>query len=318
MSETGSAAPHWPSNPDPLGDALHVLRMDGVFYSRSELRAPFGLALPAMPDCLMFHVVLEGECLLLTDADRISLRAGSFVLLPHGNGHHLADAPGRACTALDAAPRQQLGDHYEHLQLGGEGSRALMICGVVRFRQPMAQRLLTLLPDAVVLDAQAMPEHEWIVDTLQFIAAEAQRARPGGEAVLTRLADILVIQAIRHWLDAASASEQGWLAAMKDRQIGHAMTLMHRNPGDAWTVDALARAVAMSRSAFAARFTQLVGMPAMQYLTTLRMQQAQLDLRNPDASLASIAERMGYQSEAAFSRAFKRHIGISPGAARRQ
>lgn len=315
MSEPDLPALQWPVSHDPVGEALHVLRMDGVFYSRSELRAPFGLALPPMPDCLMFHVMLEGQCQLFTDTRQIRLGAGDFALLPHGVGHRLADSPDSACIGLAAAPRRLLGDRYESLQLGGQGAQALLLCGAVHFRQPAAQRLLALLPEIIVLDARSMPEPGWIEGTVRVIANEAQRARPGGEAVLTRLADILVIQAIRQWLQ-DSSSEHGWLAALKDRQIGQAMALMHRSPGDDWSVDALARAVAMSRSAFAARFTQLVGMPAMHYLTTLRMQQAQQELRNPESSLASIAERLGYQSEAAFSRAFKRHTGLTPGSVR--
>jgi AraC-like DNA-binding protein len=158
---------------------------------------------------------------------------------------------------------------------------------------------------------------EWIQSTLRFMATEARQVRPGGEAVITRLADILVIQAIRSWIAQDPAAQTGWLGALQDRQIGHAISLIHRDPARAWTLASLAAEVAMSRSAFAARFTELVGEPAMHYLARWRMHVALTWLREEEAPLGDLALRLGYQSEAAFSRAFKRFIGVSPGAARR-
>ena len=147
---------------------------------------------------------------------------------------------------------------------------------------------------------------------------EARALRPGGETVITRLADVLVIQALRAWLQEAPAAQQGWLGALQDPQLGRALTLIHREPGRDWTVASLAQAVAMSRSAFAARFTERVGEPAMHYLLRWRMHAALGWLREEGASLGEAASRAGYQSEAAFSRAFKRVTGQSPGAARRE
>jgi AraC-like DNA-binding protein len=153
--------------------------------------------------------------------------------------------------------------------------------------------------------------------TLRLMAVEARQARPGGEAVMTRLADILVIQAIRSWLETDPAARKGWLGALRDRQIGPALTLIHRDPARPWTVAALARERAMSRSAFAARFTALVGEPAMQYVTRWRMQLAYSQLEEEGATVAELARRFGYRSEAAFARAFKRVVGMPPGEVRR-
>jgi AraC-like DNA-binding protein len=152
--------------------------------------------------------------------------------------------------------------------------------------------------------------------TLRLIAAEAQTLRPGGEAVITRLSDILVIQAIRSWIENDPAGQSGWLGALQDPQIGRAISLVHRDPARAWTVASLARELAMSRSAFAARFTQLAGEPVMRYVTRWRMHVALDWLREDGVSVAELASRLGYESEAAFSRAFKRTIGVSPGAVR--
>jgi AraC-like DNA-binding protein len=158
---------------------------------------------------------------------------------------------------------------------------------------------------------------EWIQSTLRLMAAEARELRPGGETIVTRLADILVIQAIRAWIEQDPAAQTGWLGALKDHQIGRALTLIHREPAHDWSVASLADEVAMSRSAFAARFTQLVGETPMYYVTRWRMQVAQNVLQVGDATVGEIALRLGYGSEAAFSRAFKRFHGIPPGAVRR-
>jgi transcriptional regulator GlxA family with amidase domain len=153
--------------------------------------------------------------------------------------------------------------------------------------------------------------------TIRFIAQEARQRLPGSETVITRLADILVIQAIRTWIESVREQERGWIAALHDRQIGKAMTLMHRQPERDWRVASLAREIGMSRSGFSARFTTLVGESVLQYLTGLRMQLAHRELRQSVDSLAKIAERVGYHSEPAFNRAFKRVVGVPPGAVRR-
>jgi AraC-like DNA-binding protein len=149
------------------------------------------------------------------------------------------------------------------------------------------------------------------------MAAEAHELRPGSEAVITRLGDILVIQAIRSWLETDPAAKTGWLGALQDEQIGRAIALIHRDPARNWTVASLADELAMSRSAFAARFTELVDEPAMQYVTRWRMQVAVSALRNDGATVGELASRLGYRSEAAFARAFKRVIGVPPGAVKR-
>jgi len=180
-----------------------------------------------------------------------------------------------------------------------------------------AGRLIGLLPKLIRVDTWQSPEMEWIQSTLRFIAAEAQQLNAGGETVITRLADILVIQAVRAWIAHAPAAQTGWLGALRDRQIGRAIAMIHRDPACNWTVATLAGRVGMSRSAFSARFTQLVGESAMRYAVRWKMQAALAQLQETDASLTELATRLGYDSDAAFSRAFKRIVGVSPGAARR-
>ncbi|WP_143753718.1 AraC family transcriptional regulator [Caballeronia arationis] len=307
-----------PASTDPLGEALHFLRMSGTFYCRSEFSAPWALELPAFEDCLMFHVVTAGQCVLEVDGvEPCLLRPGDLALVPHGAGHRLANEPGVAAAKLFDLPRETVSSRYEILRHGEGGAPTTMICAVVHFDHPAAQRLIGLLPKLIRVDTWQSPEIEWIQSTLRFIAAEAQQPNAGGEAVITRLADILVIQAVRAWIAHAPAAQTGWLGALRDRQIGRALAMIHRNPERNWTVATLADALGMSRSAFSARFTQLVGEPAMRYAVRWKMQAALTQLRETDASLGEMASRLGYDSDAAFSRAFKRVVGVAPGAARR-
>ena len=213
-------------------------------------------------------------------------------------------------------PHDFVTDRYAIIRHGGGGAGTTLVCGAVRFDHPAARSLIALLPSTIHLAEPDRSGAEWLPATLRMMAAEAAELRPGGETVLTRLADVLVIQAIRAWLAADPGGRTGWLGALRDRQIGRALALVHREPARDWTVAALAAECAMSRSAFAARFTELVGEPAMQYVTRWRMQTALHELSSGDSTVAELAGRLGYRSEAAFSRAFKRVFGIAPGAAR--
>lgn len=304
---------------DPLGEALHLLHMSGMLYCRSEFTAPWGLAMPAMAGLLMFHFVTRGRCWLEVEGAEASLlQPGDLALVPHGEGHRLASEPGTAASNLFELPREQLSERYEVLRHGGGGAATSVICGAVRFDHPAAHRLVKLLPAMIRVEEGSAQQRDWIQSTLAFMAAEAKELRPGGETVVTRLADILVIQAIRSWIEQDPAAQTGWLGALQDKQIGRAIALIHRDPARAWTLALLATEVAMSRSAFAARFTSLVGEPALHYIARWRMQVALTELKGEGATLGELADRLGYKSEAAFSRAFKRLLGVSPGAVRRR
>ena len=291
--------------------------MSGVFYTRSEFTAPWGVVIPAFPDCLMFHVVTSGRCWLeVENADPYLLQPGALALVPHGDGHQLLSEPDVPAAKLFDLPREQISERYEILRHGQGGEATSLICGTVRFDHPAAHQLIRLLPKLICIEAWQSPQMEWIQSTLRLMAAEAKVMRPGGETIITRLADILVIQAIRSWMSKDPLAKAGWLGALQDKQVGYAILLIQRNPAQRWTVASLANEVGMSRSAFAARFKELVGEPPMQYITRWRMNLALTWLKKEDASLSELSHRLGYQSEAAFSRTFKRVTGSSPGAAR--
>lgn len=303
---------------DPLGEALHLLRMNGAFYGRSELSEPWGLTLPPLPRYLWFHVVSSGSFWLETDgAEPRLVRRGDVALVPHGKGHTLRSEPGAPVPDILDIEREPVSDRYEVIRHGGGGATTTLMCGAVRFDHPAARSLVEALPETIYVEASASPRVDSIQGVLALLGLEAEQMRAGGEAVLVRLADIAVILAIRAWIETDPAARAGWLGALRDPQIGGAISSVHRDPARTWTVASLAAEVAMSRSAFAARFTELVDEPAMQYVTRWRMQVAHTALEEEGATIAELARRLGYHSEAAFARAFKRVVGISPGAVKR-
>ena len=300
-----------------LGDGLHLLRFTGALYCRAELSAPWGVEFPRLDGYMMLPVVLAGRCILEIGDERHVLEAGSAALITRGLPHRMLSTADAASTPLFDIPVDQLSDTYEHMRFGGGGERAQVAYAAMRVDAPLTARLIAELPDVIRVDAGDDGEAGVFQAVLRLLAREAEVIEPGGEAVMTRLADVLVIQVLRWWLRNTDLAATGWLTALRDPQIGRALGLMHTRPDDDWTLVELARQANMSRSAFAERFTTLVGEPPMRYLARWRLEQAHSELVHTTDSIASISGRVGYASEAAFSRAFKRHHGTTPGAVRR-
>jgi AraC-like DNA-binding protein len=297
---------------DPLTEALHDLRLRDSFYCRSELSAPWGLRIPRW-DCASFHFVAEGRCFLRTGESTTRLDAGDLVLLPHGHGHELADDRSTPAEPVESLPHEKLGKSAAILRHGGSGDEALLICGGVHFEP---HPLVELLPEVLYVGANDGKDEEWVELTLRIMAGEASQPRPGSETVMTRLADILVVGAVRVWLRKGSDGKSGWLSALRDAQIGRALVLMHKEAHSPWSVASLASEVHMSRASFAERFVELVGVPPMQYLTQRRMYLASGWIRDDNMGVGEVAQRLGYGSAASFSRGFKRTMGVAPGSLR--
>lgn len=306
-----------PALTDPLGETLHMLRLNGSLYCRSELKSPWGVGLPAFNGYMMFHIITLGHCWLEVEGEEPRLlQQGSLALVPHGNGHCIRSHPSAQAEPLFDIPVEKISERYEIMRYGGEGELTQLTCGVVSFDHVAGRQLIAQLPRILHISAWDDEDGSWLQSTLQLITREARELRPGGETVITHLADILIIQAIRGWIDSAPEANQGWLAALRDDKVGRALATIHRQPEKDWTVASLASEVGMSRSGFSARFTSLVGESAKRYLTHWRMQLARAQLMETSDSLAVLAERLGYQSEAAFCRAFKRVFGVPPGSVR--
>ncbi len=312
------APPILPEPSDPLGETLHMLRLTGTLYCRGAFRAPYSVAVPKLEGVMSFLVVTQGRCWLqLQDQQPLQLEQGSLALIPHPTPHVLSSDPRLPAEPLFDLPIEKISERYESLTYGGDGELTRTMYGVVRFDDVAARHLLQLLPDIIHLDGWHEDAGGWLQSTLRFIAQEAASLKPGGETVITRLADVVVIQAIRNWLETAPEAGRGWLAALRDTHIGKALALIHRSPESDWNVENLASRVAMSRSAFSARFKQLVGESPGRYLSDWRMQVARTRLLDSTDAVALIAADLGYQSEAAFCRAFKRSFGETPGGLRK-
>jgi AraC-like DNA-binding protein len=302
---------------DTLATILQDLRLASSFYAHSELRAPWGIAF-TQQDGPSFHIIISGKCWLRLDGALISLEAGDLALLPRGTAHQLVHPADAAALPLLALGSERIGENAAQCRFGGMGEEALLICGGIRFAGPVAHTLVANLPPILLLHHQELePSQAWLTETLTLLGAEAYSLRQGSAAVMTRLADILVLQAIRAWLEANEAERLGWLGALSDREIGRALTLIHSRPEEVWTVPSLARAVHLSRSVFAGRFSRLVGIPPKEYVSRWRMQVAASWLGEEGLRPSEVAYRLGYSSEAAFSRAFRRQLQVPPGSFRR-
>ncbi len=314
---TPNTNPELPPSSDPLGEVLQLLQLTGVLYCNAELTDPWGIEVPELSGVMNVEVVTSGHCWLELDGEApVFLPEGSLVLIPRGRRHRLRGNRGDRVTPLEDIPVELIGERFEIMRFGGGGRPTEVTYYGVRFDPYLADRLVRLLPEMLHLRTH-VDDGSWLHSTIRFIAQEARQRLPGSETVITRLADILVIQAIRTWIEQVRDEDRGWIAALHDRRIGRAMALMHRQPAQDWRVASLAREIGMSRSGFAARFTEMVGEPVLQYLTGLRMQLAHRELRETADTLAQIAERVGYHSEPAFNRAFKRVVGMPPGALRK-
>ncbi len=302
---------------DVLSDILRSVHLGGGVHFRCEFTAPWGMDMKPAP-VAEFHIVVRGNCWLRIGGRSapIALQGGDLVAFPHGDAHSLVDAPeGAALPAEEIVQGQNL-DHYGPVTYGGSGLPATVLCGYFQFDRDHPHPLVTALPSVIHIRGTDSYDFTWLQTAINFMIHETKTAKPGAEAVVNRLAEVLFVQMVRAYIAQAEAPP-GMLAAIADKQIGAALRLMHQAPQQPWTLAALAQRVGMSRSAFAARFNQLVGQTPMQYLTFWRMQKARELLSETRLSTGAIAEQVGYQSEASFGKVFKKTVGTGPGAYRR-
>lgn len=297
---------------DVLTDVLNSLRLRSSLFSRTELSPPWGMHFT--PQSLaVFHVLDRGNGWLKLDDESTfyPLVAGEVVVLPHGDQHSLVNDP---ASPLVDVPLYYDGEHDCESARYGEHPTHVILCGTFHFENPNVHPLLSLLPKVI----RVLPEQNGSLTTiLAMIASESMSTRPGAETILRRLTDILFVHILRTWIENQAEPARGWLGALRDPQIGQALGLIHSQSERAWTVGELARAVALSRTVFSTRFTKLVSEPPVQYLTRWRIRRAVLLLNDPALVLKDIAQRAGYGSEMAFSKAFKREMGVAPGQYRR-
>jgi AraC-like DNA-binding protein len=294
-------------------DLLRGVRLRSSVYFRPEFGAPWGIRIADHGTA--FHIVSYGKCLLQLKGVEtpVSLSAGDFVVVTRGDAHILRDASSTPAVDLFGLAKSCSPDRNAAFRAGGKGAITRLVCGGMQFESG-TNPLLAFLPPLLHVKGIEEGGLPWLRLTTEHILSELDGGRPGAAEVVNRLADILFIQALRAYFDEnADIAEAGWLAAVRDQQIGRALALLHGHLHQPWTVDSLAHHLAVSRSAFAAKFRELVGEPPLHYLTRLRINAAAVRLRSTDDKLSVIAKATGYESVAAFVKSFKRHMGTTPG-----
>lgn len=296
---------------DVLTDVLNTLELKGWLSSRRELTPPWRYDFAASTDSL-FHVLSFGGAYLHVEGETEPMRVedGDVVLFPTGQPHSLYDDPTSPLTRLvHLGYNPQRGHHV--VPGAGAGPNPLLLCGAFHFEYPYDFPLLHRLPKLIHIPGAQVRMDQGFADLVRFIARESASQQPGAQIMLRRLTELLFIQIIRLWIDQQAEASIGWVRALRDQPLSTALGLIHQSPEYPWTVKELAEAAALSRSAFSARFTELVGEPPMTYLTRWRMLRATRLLKN-GVRMETIAEQLGYTSEAALRKAFKREIGIPP------
>lgn len=313
---------------DALSDVLHVLRLSGAVFLTAEFTAPWCVSSNSgrhgQPESngehtVFFHWLIEGRCKarLLAGGDTVEIGPGDLLMMPtdesHVMGSDLEIEPVSAETLVVPGPAGGL----MTINSGGGGDKTHFVCGFLACDRRLSRPVLEGLPNILRVPFGNDPASAWLRSLLDLGTQETLAKRPGSDTVLAKLSELLFVEAVRRYSEGMPDEQKGWLAGLRDRFIGKALTLMHQKPGHEWTVDVLANEVGLSRSALAQRFTELIGQPPMQYLTRWRLTVAAQRLRTDGASLANVAEQVGYESEAAFNRAFKREFGVPPATWRR-
>jgi len=325
---------------DTLSDVLRAVRLRGAVFYYIDGSSPWAAEAPPaqeiipaiLPDAehmIEFHAVAEGSCWAgIVREPPLHLEQGDVILFPQGDPHVVSSAPGvrppaAAGTGVYYAPRPpQLpyaitlhdADGTTARLDGGGCDRATIVCGFLGLDARPFNPLLAALPRVLHVKGAALDADSWVASFLRAAVVESNHRRPGGEAVLERMSEMLFVEVLRRYVDSLPAGQIGWLAGMRDASVGHVLALLHEKPDAPWTLERLAEDVAMSRSTLHDRFVHFIGQPPMQYLARWRMQVAAGLLRDTQAKVLEVALGVGYESEAAFSRAFKRSVGIAPGA----
>jgi AraC-like DNA-binding protein len=312
---------------DVLSNMLEIVRLTGSIFLKGNFGAPFavrtngqaltGLLGPGAKHFSMFHMVAEGRCRLeVVGQTPVELEAGDLMLLPQGECHILrnGDAP---ITEADSMVPELMAEGVMTMRFGDGPERTHLVCGFVQSGDLFFNPVFAGLPELIVVRTADEPVSSMLADTVRHLLTEMEDLRPGSRDMLSRLMEMLFVEMLRRHVASLPAETSGWLGALNDPLVGRALQAIHARPLEDWTVESLALHVGTSRSVLADRFKAILGQPPMQYLAGWRLQLAMNMLRE-NRSIAEVAAEVGYESEAAFNRAFKRHLGLPPGTWRDQ
>lgn len=314
-----------PAVVDALSEILRAVRLDGSVFIDAHFTSPWHVVSPAEFDRRnlaqenlrhqsLFHLVTEGSCWIQTaSGEKRTVKAGEVILLPYADEHHVGNGPAEQC--IDVTRLYQVGplDGVSLIRYGGGGELTRIVCGWVKSSEVAFSPFFRTLPELIIERTADNPFAAQLLSTITQILGEVDSSRPGSRLLLGRLMELLFIEVLRRHISRLPEGTKGWFGALNDPIVGRALQLIHRDPGYGWTMDALAKLVGASRSVLAERFKSLLGRPPMDYVTNWRIQVAGERIRAGQASIAQIASDVGYDSEAAFNRAFKRVVGLPPG-----
>lgn len=304
---------------DTLSKVLDLLHFSGSFYYATNFHPPWSIEVPAFSNVARFHYVARGSCWArIGECEPQLLQAGDIIIIPHGARQILSDTPERPPIPLEKA--------YDIADYNGSGlfefgenpslNNTRLVCGHFEFEESFRHPLIDNLPRFILRNENNGPEFSWLKDSLRFMSHTAVESREGGSAIIKRLSEVIFIQAIRHW-QSDQSGRHGFLAALDDPNISKCLRSFHDGIAEQWSIDSMARESGLSRTLFYNRFKQYLDMTPMQYVTSWRMQNARQMLITEGLSIDRAAQRVGYDSTAAFSKVYKRTMGFSPGEHRR-
>jgi AraC-like DNA-binding protein len=309
---------------DALSEILRVIRLESAVYINAELSAPCCLATPHSRQLapilaqrgghvIIYHLIRDGRAYVqLEGEERLTLSAGDVVTFPHGDSHVLGSGDaGQAIDVRSALPGV-LERRLELLQFGGGGERTRLICGFLSCDPQLGQAFLGGLPRVIKINIREEPSGHWLENSLEFSVTQAARHEADGDAMLAKLSEAVFAETLRRYVRHLPQDETGWLAGARDPDVGRALTLLHQRSADPWTIAGLAKEIGLSRTVLTERFRHFLGVPPMTYLTRWRLRLGGRALTTTSRSVAQIAVETGYESEAAFNRAFKREYGLPP------
>jgi AraC family transcriptional regulator, alkane utilization regulator len=309
---------------DVLSDVLRTIRLEGALFLNGDMHAPWCFKVPRGADMAQVlkpgasrlaicHLVLQGQCWAQVEGgEPIRVNAGEVIAVPHGDSHVLGSGLQHAAVDVEHVVRPRVPEP-ERIRYGGDGEATVLVCSWFAYEGDAPNPIMANLPRLFTAPLRSRPAGPWIEQSVNFVLGDAAARAPGSEMLVAKVAELLFAEVVRGYIESMPANSPGWLAGLRDPQVSRCLALMHGEPARNWTVETLAQEVHVSRSVLADRFTELVGVAPMHYLTRWRMIVAAGMLRQDQASLARIAEGVGYESEAGFNRAFKREYGVSPG-----
>ncbi|HLZ35974.1 MAG TPA: AraC family transcriptional regulator [Nitrospira sp.] len=310
---------------DVLSEVLKAVKLDGALFYNAEFSAPWCFCSPPSPalapylsadskHVIIFHLLTEGRCDAQVEQDGrpLPLSAGDLVVLPHGDSHALRNGPFTKPVDHAEQVRQVFSQGLKVARMGGGGEIAKFICGYMSCDPQLSRIFLGGLPSILKVNIRADASGQWLEQTIRHSVDSADVSRPGGEALLARLCEVLFIETLRRYIAVLPPEQTGWLAGVRDPVIGKALALLHRRPAHPWTIASLGNEVGISRSVLAERFRLVLSNTPMAYLTRWRLQLGAQSLQSTSNSVAQIAGEVGYESEASFNRAFKREFGLPP------